>query len=139
MPPAHGFVPEAYDGVGPRVVAVLTMFYYRDLPAAAAWYERTLGFRRIRGTKGFVLFEIGGTAQLCLIDGNFGSQRPIDGTNKGAMLSIQTDNVERWHDTLAARGVEGAGHGLTSGAGGATTEFKVRDPEGYTIEFFRWI
>jgi len=29
-------------------------------------------------------------------------------------------------------------HGIEDGAGGMIEEFRINDPEGYIIEFFRW-
>lgn len=127
------------DGAAPHVAAVLTMFYYQDVDRAAAWYEDKLGFRRLMQTTGFVLFEVSGVAQLALIGAGHGSQQPIAGSGKGAILSIETEDLEGWHALLFAREVEGTGTGLQVGGGGRTVEFKVQDPEGYTIEFFEWI
>jgi catechol-2,3-dioxygenase len=123
----------------PAIGAVLTMFYYDDLDRAADWYEHVLGLRRMMAAEGFVLFEVSGQAQLALVGAGYGSQRPIPGTNKGAILSIQTSELERWHADLFARNVPGTGIGLCVGGDGRTLEFKVSDPEGYTIEFFEWI
>jgi catechol 2,3-dioxygenase-like lactoylglutathione lyase family enzyme len=122
-----------------RVTGVLTMFYYEDLPAAADWYVNKLGFERVQEFEGLVLLRIEGTSHLALIGAGYGSQRPFPGRDKGAILSIQTDALEQWHERLSAMDVEGAGQGLRNGAGGRTVEFKVYDPEGYTIEFFSWI
>lgn len=115
------------------------MFYYDDLERAADWYEHVLGLPRLMEAEGFVLFGITEQAKLALVGAAYGSQVPIPGPNKGAILSLQTDDLERWHADLFARGVEGTGIGLLVGGDGRTIEFKVRDPEGYTIEFFDWI
>ena len=121
------------------IKGVVTMFYYRDLAAAADWYESRIGFERIMDMEGFVLFRIHETSHLALVAGGFGSQAPIEGGNKGALLSIQTEDLELWHRDLFERHVDGTGQGLQTGGGGRTIEFKVRDPEGYTLEFFEWI
>ena len=123
----------------PAIDAALTMFYYDDLPRAAEWYEQVLGLPRLMEAEGFVLFGVAGQAKLALVGAAHGSQRPIPGVNKGAILSLQTSELQRWHATLFARGVEGTGIGLVVGGDGRTVEFKIRDPEGYTIEFFEWI
>jgi catechol-2,3-dioxygenase len=123
----------------PAVDAVLTMFYYNDLALAAEWYEHVLGFPRLIDADGFVLLGITEHAQLALVEVGRGSQQPIAGTNKGAILSIQTSDLQRWHADLFARDVPGTGIGLLVGGDGRTIEFKILDPEGYTIEFFEWI
>ncbi|MBB5684777.1 VOC family protein [Sphingobium boeckii] len=121
------------------ITGVLTMFYYRDLAAAADWYETRIGFERVMDTENFVVLRIFQSSHLALVTDGFGSQSPIEGANKGALLSIQTADLERWQRHLHDRGVEGAELGLGAGCGGRTIEFKVRDPEGYTLEFFQWI
>ncbi|AHE52714.1 hypothetical protein NX02_04865 [Sphingomonas sanxanigenens DSM 19645 = NX02] len=123
----------------PSIDGVLTMFYYRDLAAATDWYERVIGFEKILAFEGLSLFRVHQGSQLALVGEGFGSQQPIAGTNKGAILSIQTRVLQQWHERLFRYQVPGTGEGLQSGGGGLTIEFKVRDPEGYTIEFFEWI
>ena len=123
----------------PTVLNALTMFYYRDLEAAAAWYENVIGFERVLSSKGLELFEIEGSSKLALIQDGFGSQKATTDHQKGAILSIETDQLEEWHARLFAFGVEGTGVGLLVGAGGMTLEFKIHDPGGYTVEFFEWI
>ncbi len=123
----------------PAALNVFTMFYYKDLPAAAEWYETVLGFERIFSAEGLELFRIEGSSNLALVQDGYGSQRATAGRDKGAILSIHTDQLEAWHARLFALGVEGTGVGLLVGADGMTVEFKVHDPGGYTVEFFEWI
>lgn len=123
----------------PPIDGVLTMFYYQDLEAAAAWYEQVLGFEKILAFPGLTLFRVHQGSQLALVGNGSGSQRPIPGTNKGAILSIQTPALQAWHERLFDHKVPGTGEGLEIGGDGRTIEFKVRDPEGYTIEFFQWL
>jgi catechol 2,3-dioxygenase-like lactoylglutathione lyase family enzyme len=120
----------------PSITGVLTLFYYRDLAAARNWYENRLGFERTMDIEGGVIFRIHEHSHIALVAGDFGSQRPIGGRNKGAMLSIQTDQLEAWYRRFA--GVEGTESGICVGAGGRTREFKIYDPEGYSLEFFEW-
>lgn len=123
----------------PSIDGVLTMFYYADLAAATEWYERVIGFEKLLDVAGFSLFRVHEGSQLALVGDGFGSQRSIPGTNKGAILSIQTRALQQWHERLFRYQVPGTGEGLQTGGDGRTIEFKVRDPEGYTIEFFEWI
>lgn len=123
----------------PPIDGVLTMFYYENLPAAAEWYEHVLGFEKIMAFDGLALFRVHEGSQLALVGNGAGSQRPIAGTNKGAILSIQTRALQQWHERLFDLKAPGTGEGLQVGGDGRTVEFKVYDPEGYTIEFFEWI
>lgn len=123
----------------PPIDGVLTMFYYDDLETAAAWYEEVLGFEKILAFEGLSLFRVHEGSQLALVGNGCGSQTPIPGANKGAILSIQTPALHAWHERLFEHKAPDAGEGLEIGGDGRTIEFKVRDPEGYTIEFFQWI
>jgi len=123
----------------PPIDGVLTMFYYDDLPTATDWYERVLGFEKVLVFDGLALFRVHQGSHLALVGNGAGSQRPISGTNKGAILSIQTRALQDWHERLFRHQAPGTGQGLQIGCDGRTIEFKVRDPEGYTVEFFEWI
>lgn len=123
----------------PGVTGILTIFYYRDLAAAADWYEHRLGFERACDFEGQILFRVHQENHLALVADGHGSQRPIVGRNKGAVLSIQTDDLEGWREHFAGRGFPLAKRDIVIGYGGRTREFKLYDPEGYAIEFFEWI
>jgi len=115
------------------------MFYYANLEEATRWYADVMGFEHVLHLDGAEIFRIDGNAHLALVAEGKGSQPVIAGRGKSAMLSIQTDQLEAWHERLFALGVEGTGKGAHVGAGGTTIEFKVYDPGRYTIEFFEWI
>lgn len=123
----------------PGVIGAVTFFYYEDLAAAAAWYRDVLGFAPTVIEDWLVLFSIMPNQHLGLVNADGGSQVPIRGDNKGAVFSIETDALEGWHRRLQDKGVDGLSTSLVSGCRGRTLEFRVRDPEGYTIEFFRWV
>lgn len=120
----------------PPLTGVLTIFYYKDAAAAAAWYD-TLGFECIRREQGLILFRIQGEAMLALVAEGHGSQRPLEGREKGAILSLQTSDLDRCFEILRLRGVTGEAR-IHWGYGGRTREFKLYDPEGYTVEYFEW-
>ncbi|WP_380871796.1 hypothetical protein ACFB49_27510 [Sphingomonas sp. DBB INV C78] len=123
----------------PPIDGVLTMFYYEDLAQAVNWYEEVIGFEKVMAFDDFAIFAIHRGAHLALVGNGMGSQVPIRSTNKGAILSIQTRALQAWHERLFGHAVPGTGEGFHVGCDGRTIEFKVRDPEGYTIEFFEWI
>lgn len=123
----------------PRINGGITIFYYADLAEASRWYTDVLGLERILLLDGVEIFRLTGTQSVALVADGVGSQSFVPGRAKGAVLSIQTDELEAWHARLFAMGVEGTGQGAQVGAQGTTIEFKVFDPGGYTIEFFDWI
>jgi predicted enzyme related to lactoylglutathione lyase len=123
---------------GPAASAI-TFFYYDDLPRAADFYRQVLGLKVTMVREWCAICELANGARLGLVDGLHGSQRPIPSTNKGAILSLQVDDLEACLERCVARGLVAADEELAPGCGGLTREFKIRDPGGYTIEFFRWI
>ncbi len=122
-----------------RVDGVITLFYYADVPATARWYEQAIGFEKVLDYGWLAIFRIIDHAYLGLVSGEVGSQQPIAGANKGAMVTIATRDLERWHRHLVDTGVAGVESHLQRGCEGDTLEFKIRDPGGYTLEFFQWL
>ena len=136
-PSLHGL---AFGSSGlPRISGAVTLFYYDEIATAARWYEDVIGFEKQVDLGWLALFQVADQAYLGLVAAEAGSQQPIPGANKGAILSIVTTDLEKWHRRLFAAGLPGTGEGLEIGCGGLSIEFKVRDPGGYTIEFFEWI
>jgi hypothetical protein len=123
----------------PRINGAVTLFYYDDIATAARWYEEVIGFEKLIDLGWLAMFQVADQAYLGLVSAEAGSQRPIPGANKGAILSIVTTDLEKWHRRLFAAGVAGTGQGLEIGCAGLSIEFKVRDPGGYTLEFFEWL
>jgi catechol 2,3-dioxygenase-like lactoylglutathione lyase family enzyme len=122
-----------------RVDGAITLFYYDDVETATHWYEEVIGFEKVLDHGWLAVFRLRDHAYLGLVSSSAGSQRPLDGPNKGVLLTIATRDLERWHARLFERGVPGTGEGLQIGGEGLTIEFKVRDPGGYTLEFFEWL
>ena len=117
----------------------ITFFYYDDLPAAAAFYREVVGLPAAFDADWCVIFELGaGGARLGLVNAVAGSQRPVAGPNKGTILSLEVDSVEACLDRLKRLGAAPPGARLQDGFAGRTREFKLKDPGGYTVEFFSW-
>lgn len=117
---------------------VITFFYYDDLSAAVSFYRKIIGLPLLMCDAWCAVFTLNGGAQLGLVDSVAGSQRPIAGPNKGVILSLEVDDVADCLERLKRASIADPGDELMTGAGGRTQEFKVRDPGGYTVEFFRW-
>ncbi|HEY0315736.1 MAG TPA: VOC family protein [Sphingomonas sp.] len=122
-----------------RVDGAITLFYYDDVEAATRWYEHVIGFEKCVDYGWLAIFRMVDHAYLGLVSGEAGSQRPIPGANKGVQVTISTHDLEQWHSRLYQAQVPGTGVGLEIGCDGHTIEFKVVDPEGYTVEFFEWL
>ena len=129
----------------PPVKALVTNFYYDNLQVAKAWYVDEMGFQVIYDDGWVVIVEVGKGMQIALVDASKGALHAVK--NKGAMLAIETAALEQWHEYV--RKIDGIEwypyngedprnfkHGIR--AHGDYEEFRVLDPGGYIIEFYRW-
>jgi catechol 2,3-dioxygenase-like lactoylglutathione lyase family enzyme len=123
----------------PPYSGAITFFYYDNLEAAVCWYRDVIGFEPAMVEDWMALFQVTPAHRLGLVAAAQGSQSPVTGPNKGAMLSLETDCLEDWYRRFRDAGVEGLDAGFQPGCRGRTTEFRVRDPGGYHIEFFCWV
>jgi len=126
----------AKETENPSIASGVPFFYYQDLQGAADWYENKLGLKKVTSENWVVIFELTPTSHLGLVNATGGSLKPTE--NKGSLLSIETADLEGWWDKL--KDVEGINmiHGIEVGAKGMIEEFRMSDPEGYVVEFFRW-
>ena len=120
----------------PAIASGVPFFYYRDLPAAADWYEHKLGLERTTDEGWVVIFRLTPTSYIGLVNATDGTLHPA--VKKGAMLSIETDALDAWYRRLKATDGIDMVSGIEDGAKGMIDKFIVRDPGGYLIEFFRW-
>lgn len=123
----------------PRIGGVMTIFYYEDVAPAIAFYEHVLGFEKVLDLGWGATFRVAGQSFLTVVDSEGGSQRAIAGSNKGAILSIETDDLAAWRAKLESAGVTSLEADLKSGCDGRSIEFHVRDPGDYVVEFFQWL
>ncbi len=131
---AQGFASQPH--ANPSVAAGVTFFYYDDLDEAADWYENKLGFETTTKEDWVVLLKLTDASYLGLVNATEGSLKPTE--NKGAMLSIETAELEAWYEKL--KDVDGINmrQGMQESTNGMIEVFSVTDPGGYIIEFFRW-
>lgn len=121
----------------PRITAGVPFFYYSDLRGAADWYQNKLGLEMLTDKEWVVIFRLNESSYLGLVNATGGSLEPT--ANKGALLSIETEDLEGWWERL--KDVEGINmiHGIEVGANGLVEEFRMTDPGGYIVEFYRWV
>jgi|GEM_PF-196449 len=129
-------VPALYATPAPSIAGGVPFFYYHDLAKAADWYEHKLGLKKYADEGWVVIFELTPSSYIGLVDATGGSLRPIE--DKGALLSIETEDLEAWYERL--RNINGINmiHGIETGGHGLIEEFRMTDPGGYIVEFFRW-
>ena len=120
-----------------RISGGVPFFYYQDLAVAADWYEHTLGLRKVADEGWVAIIEITPTSFIGLVNATDGTLRPA--AEKGAVLSIETPDLEAWHEKLTATPGSNITQNIEIGAKGKIEEFRMQDPGGYVVEFFRWL
>ncbi len=120
----------------PSIANTVPFFYYNNLDEAADWYEKKLGFNKVTVEDWVVIFEITDTSYIGLVNATGGSLQPTE--EKGALLSIETAELESWYEKLNA--VDGINmiHGIEKNDNGLIEEIRMTDPGGSIVEFFRW-
>jgi len=111
------------------VTGRISWVYTEDLESTAPFYAQLLGFECVRDEGGARIYATG-------IDAFIGVCQVFTGREvepQGGMISIVTDNVDAWYQTLVARGLTiKPPHRLEQFA---IVSFFVEDPNGYLIEF----
>ena len=82
----------------PSMAGGVPFFYYSDLNEAADWYENKLGLNKVTQEDWVVIFELTDTSYVGLVNATGGTLQPTE--NKGALLSIETTELEAWYDKL---------------------------------------
>ena len=127
---------KAQDTSTLRISAGVPFFYYQDLTVAADWYEHTLGLRKVADEGWVAIIEITPTSFIGLVNATDGTLRPT--AEKNVLLSIETPDLEAWHEKLTATPGSNITQNIEIGAKGKIEEFRMQDPGGYVVEFFRW-
>lgn len=131
-------IPEsaASTGGAPPIAGQVTFLYYQDLPRAADFYGRVLGLRQTFDLGWVKIYALSPSSSVGLVDGASGALRPSG--DKPVMVSLVVDDVDRWYEHLKSRGVA-IGKQPSDGSRVPVRSFSFKDPEGYTIEVFKWL
>ena len=129
--------PVAADGDHPSIAGGVPFFYYDDFQAALDWYKNVLGLKPLTEEDWVAILELTPGSYIGLVNATGGTLRPT--ADKGALLSIDTPELEAWWDKV--KDVEGIRikSGITASDNGMIEQFSLYDPGGYIIEFFRWL
>ncbi|PSJ51333.1 VOC family protein [Pseudaminobacter soli (ex Li et al. 2025)] len=121
----------------PAVNSQVTFFYYEDIAAPEAFYGDLLGLEKTFD-KGWVkFFRITALSYVGLVASAEGHHNASDA--KAVMLSIETLELEAWYARLMERGAEiVVPLNLDQPTNKLVTTFLLRDPGGYSVEFFRF-
>ena len=113
------------------IVLAITFQYYRDLPAAMAFYETVLGFDLAIDQGWSKIYRIDGQAHVGLVDEARGMQNWAEA--KTVQLCLRVPDVDAWHAWAASQNVDGLTEPRDSAELGIRA-FVMNDPEGYQIE-----
>ncbi len=116
----------------------IVMFYYEDLSIAVPFYEDTLGLKKIYNLDWSKIYQISDTSCVGLIRENESSFHKAQPDN-AVMLSIVTDEIDAWYKRLKRDKRTAFIKHIYNNEDAPIRAFLVRDPGGYTIEFFQWL
>lgn len=126
----------AADEGHPSIAGGVPFFYYDDFTAAVDWYKNVLGLEPLTDEDWVAILELTPGSYIGLVNATGGTLNPTD--DKGALISIDTAELEAWWDKV--KDVEGIEikNGIITGGDGMIDQFSLYDPGGYIVEFFRW-
>ena len=118
------------------IQGTITLFYYRDLEAASAFYE-SMGFTLEVDLDWWKAFRITDGAYLGLVGGDI-VPKGID-SKKAVKLIVMVDDVDAWFNKLKELGLKLDHQEVYSSSRLNLREFSLSDPEGYSIEFGQFL
>lgn len=113
------------------IVLTITFQYYRDLPAAMAFYEDVLGFELAIDQGWSKIYRIAGQAHVGLVDETRGMQNWAE--DKTVQICLRVPDVDAWYAWAQSQHVPGMTELRDSEELGIRA-FAMNDPEGYQIE-----
>jgi catechol 2,3-dioxygenase-like lactoylglutathione lyase family enzyme len=116
----------------------IVMLYYRDIDKAREFYGEALGLEKTMENEWVTLFRVTPRSFVGTVkEGGAGGFHKVQEYNS-VMVSIATREIAGWYQHLKQWG----GIEFVKDLYQATTlpmqAFLVRDPGGYTVEFFQW-
>ena len=115
-----------------------TMFYYKDIAAARRFYGEMLGLQATYNDDWVTLYQVLPGAFLGVVQEGGTAFHPARSENS-VMLSLVTGDVDQWHVRLQEH------HDIPMVKAPYNHDkvpiraMLVRDPGGYTVEFFQWL
>ncbi len=117
----------------PAIDQQVTFLYVKDLEKSARFYAEAIGLEVVLDQGGCRIFRVAGEAFLGIC-GDPEHEAP----RKGFAFTFVTPEVDRWHDRLAAQGVTIEAPPKEN-ARFRIYNFFARDPDGYLLEFQRFL
>ena len=118
------------------VQANIVWLYFKDVPAAQRFYGELLGLP-LMVDQGFAkVYQVSPTSFVGLVDETQGLHRASEA--KAVTLSFVTEQIDEWCQYLVGKGVK-IRNPLASATRHPTRGFVALDPEGYFLEFERFL
>jgi predicted enzyme related to lactoylglutathione lyase len=109
----------------------ITFLYYKDVPAAQAFYEDILGFTLAIDQGWAKILHMGGAAHIGLVDETKGMNNWQP--EKCVQVCIRVPDVDAWYAYCSGRGVPNLSELFINDEIGIRA-FVFDDPEGYQVE-----
>jgi len=126
----------------PAIEGHVVFLYYKDIDSAARFYEDTVGLKKTFDQGWVKFYQITQYSFVGLVDSARGYHKaPAPGTSVPVMLSMQTSDLEGWYQRLKAKHADFIKElelNRDSGKPSPVNSILVKDPGGYTVEWFRW-
>jgi len=114
-----------------------TFLYYTDLAAPRHFYGEVLGLAHYYETPWVTLYRTAAGATLGIVKAPE-DQVPADTKRDATMVSLITDDVESWYQRLRGNAEIKIQKPIYDHPAVPIRAFLLRDPGGYSVEFFQW-
>ncbi len=116
----------------------IVMLYYRDIEQARAFYGDLLGLSKTMENDWVTLFRVTPQSSIGTVkEGGAGGFHKVQSDN-AVMVSFSTDKIDEWYERLKNAGDITFVKDLYQATSLPMRAFLIRDPGGYTVEFFQW-
>jgi predicted enzyme related to lactoylglutathione lyase len=116
----------------------VTFLYYPDLTAPREFYGKVLGLESYYDQDWASLYRVAAGAAIGVVKSS-DKQVAADVKRDAAMISIVTTDVDDWFSRLKQVGGVVVQKGIYDHPSVPIRAFLLRDPGGYSVEFFQWL
>ena len=135
--PIHGA--GAAEEVHPQIGSHVVFLYYKDLNAAVRFYEDLFGLPKVYDQGWVKMYRVTPGSYIGLIDEAGKGYHKAPTTTPSVMVSIETTELDAWYRRLKGKGATFLIEPDPNKPHEVVQSVLLKDPGGYTIEFFRWI
>ncbi len=118
------------------IQANIVFLYYKDIPRAQRFYEDILGLALVVDQGFAKIYQVSPSSFIGLVDETQGLHRASE--TKPVTVSFVTEQIDQWYDYLVSKGVKVRGP-VRDASRHPTRGFVAYDPEGYFLEFERFL